>query len=217
MEKINVQMTPAELQQFQQMMVLKAKQEEAEREKARRAEYRSLVDKEVEEAVLQLLAVSVNLAEKKKMVFDNFQAVLDIKNELVPGRSDNQTHTFTNSTGDKRITLGAYYIDDYSDTVEEGIAIVKEYIESLAKDADSRALVKAVLRLLSKDQKGTLKASRVLQLRKMADESGNDRFVEGVKIIEESYRPVMSKTFITAQYKDKNNAWVNIPLGMTEV
>jgi hypothetical protein len=72
------------------------------------------------------------------------------------------------------------------------------------------------MRLLSRGKEGTLKASRVLQLRKMAEESGSERFIEGVRIIEESYRPVVSKTFVRAERKGKNGEWVNIPLGMTE-
>ena len=73
-----------------------------------------------------------------------------------------------------------------------------------------------VLKLLARDSKGALKASRVLQLRKMAEESGDDRFMEGVKIIEESYQPAVSKQFVRAEVKNDNGAWVAIPLGMTE-
>ena len=106
--------------------------------------------------------------------------------------------------------------DGYLDTVEDGIAIVKEYIESLAKDEKSKALVNMVLRLLSRDAQGTLKASRIVQLRKIAEETGNDRFLEGVRIIEESYRPSVSKQFIRVETRNENGAWVTVPLGMTE-
>ena len=73
-----------------------------------------------------------------------------------------------------------------------------------------------VLKLLAKDQKGNLKASRIIQLRKIAEESGNDRFMEGVRIIEEAYRPAISKQYIRVEIKDANGMWKNIPLGMTE-
>ena len=43
-----------------------------------------------------------------------------------------------------------------------------------------------MLRLLSKDKQGNLNASRVLQLERMADESDNDQFKEGVKIIKKA-------------------------------
>lgn len=95
--------------------------------------------------------------------------------------------------------------------------MVKEYIESLAKDDDTRAMVGAIMRLLSKDQSGNIKASRVLQLRKMAEETGNERFMEGVKIIEESYQPTVTKRYIRAERKNSRGAWTSIPLSMTDV
>ena len=62
---------------------------------------------------------------------DNFKTILEMKSELFKTkvRDDQRSHTFTNSAGDKRITLGVYVTDGYRDTVEEGISIVKEYIE----------------------------------------------------------------------------------------
>lgn len=107
-------------------------------------------------------------------------------------------------------------ICNYRDTVDDGIAIMKDVIVSLAKDNESKILVNAVLKLLSRDKQGNLKASRVLQLRKMAEELGNERFAEGVRIIEESYLADRSKEFVRAEYKNKYGKWVNVPLGMTE-
>ena len=93
---------------------------------------------------------------------------------------------------------------------------MKEYISSLAQDDKTQALVNMVMRLLSRNTAGTLKASRIVQLRKIAEEIGNDRFIEGVKIIEESYQPEVSKQFIRAEVKNENGQWKPIPLGMTE-
>ena len=53
-------------------------------------------------------------------------------------------------------------------------------------------------------------------LRKMADETGDERFQEGVRIIEESYQPTETKSYIRAEVKNEAGAWVAIPLGMTE-
>lgn len=109
-------------------------------------------------------------------------------------------------------------MDGYRDTVEDGIAMVRGYIESLATDDKTQALVSAVLRLLSRDGQGNLKASRVLQLRKMAEESHDEQFLEGVRIIEESYQPSITRRYIRARRRNpKTGAWVNIPLGITDV
>ena len=89
-------------------------------------------------------------------------------------------------------------------------------INSFAQDDRSRLLVDAIMKLLSRDTKGNLKASRVMQLRKLAAESGNAELIDGVEIIEKAYRPQVSKTFVRAEYRDEYGKWVSVPLGMTE-
>ena len=175
-----------------------------------------LVNDEVEASMATLLRTAESLSGVKQRVLDNFRTIIEMKQELMQTPSDQRSHTFTNMDGTKRIILGYYTLDGYSDMAEDGVVKVKEFIQSLAKDDESRILVDSILKLLSKDQKGTLKASRVIQLRKMAEASGSDLFIEGVRIIEESYRPVISKQFIRAEYKNENSEWVSVPLGMTE-
>ncbi|MDE6237442.1 MAG: hypothetical protein K2M45_06195 [Muribaculaceae bacterium] len=53
-------------------------------------------------------------------------------------------------------------------------------LEIMLSDA-TKALVNAVLRLLSRDGQGNIKASRVLQLRKKAEDSGDERFLDEIR------------------------------------
>jgi hypothetical protein len=216
MENEEKTMIPSEeeLKEFRQF---KAKKELEERAKAERGTYKQMVDEEVDAAIPVLLSLSEDIKETKKVLIGNFKSIIDMKTEVLQvSKDDQRTHQFTNSKGDKRIMLGFCVTDGYRDTVEEGVAIVKEYLESLAIDGKSRLMVKMLLRLLSRDAAGALKASRVLQLRKMAQESGNERFMKGVQIIEEAYQPSISKQFVRAEVKNENGMWVSIPLGMTE-
>lgn len=220
METNTVQMTDAELEQFRAFQADRQKKAAEAKAKEMRTTYREMVDEEIDSAIPELVSISQDIKAVKSKVIENFRSILDMKKELFKMQKgkdmDVQSHTFTNSKGDKRITLGVYTTDGYLDTADEGIAIIREYIESLATDEKSRALVGMVMKLLAKDQKGTLKASRIIQLRKIAEESGSDRFMEGVRIIEEAYSPVISKQYIRVEIKDENGGWKNIPLGMTE-
>ena len=213
-----VVMTAEEKAEFEAFQAAKAKKAAEEKARADREQYRQLVDDEIERSIPVLEEISGRIKESKQRVMDNFKTILEMKGDLFKTKlkEDQRSHTFTNSKGNKRITLGVYLTDGYRDTVEDGIAIVKEYIESLAKDDKTRSLVSMVLRLLARDAKGTLKASRIVQLRKVAMETGDDRFMEGVRIIEESYQPEVSKQFIRAEIKNENGMWKPIPLGMTE-
>lgn len=215
--KQTVEMTAEEKQQFEEFKAAQAAKNAKEQAKRDREAYRDLVDETIERAIPSLECLSQGIKETKQSILDDFRNVIEMKADVLKLKKDGQrSDTFTNSAGDKRITVGVYVTDGYRDTVEDGIAIVKEYIEGLASDAKTQSLVKMVLRLLARDAKGTLKASRVVQLRKIAEESGNERFMEGVQIIEEAYQPAISKQFIRAEVKNDNGAWIAIPLGMTE-
>ena len=217
-KKTTVEMTEQERVEFEAFQAQKAKKAAEEKAKAEREQYKQLVDEEIERSIPLLLAMSGEIKESKQRVLDNFKTILEMKGEIFKTKvkDDQRSHTFTNSEGNKRITLGVYVVDDYRDTVNEGIDMVKDYISGLANDEKTQALVSMVLRLLARDAKGTLKASRIIQLRKIADEMGAEEMLRGVKIIEEAYQPAVSKQFIRAEIKTENGMWKPIPLGMTE-
>ena len=211
-------MSAEERREYEAFKADREKKRREEERKQQRKEYATLVDEEIAATIPRLREVSDMLKKVKDDIFGNFDTILKMKSEILGTiREDQYSHTFTNSDSNLRIILGANCIDGYRDTVEDGISMVKAYIESLAKDDATKALVNAVLRLLSRDGQGNIKASRVLQLRKMAEDSGDERFLEGVRIIEESYQPTISKKYIRAQYKNDKGAWCYIPLGMTDV
>lgn len=216
--KQTVEMSADEMAAFEAFKVAQAKAAAEAKAKEEREEYKGLVDDEIERSIPILLTISENIKASKQQVLDNFRSIIELKSELFKTKvkDDQRSHTFTNSDGNKRIILGYHVSDDYRDTVEEGITMVKDYIAGLANDEKTQALVNMVFRLLARDAKGTLKASRIVQLRKIADEIGAEQMLQGVKIIEEAYQPAVSKQYIRAELKDDNGVWRTIPLGMTE-
>lgn len=211
------QISAEELQAFR---AYQAAKEAAARRQTLRKEYTELVDSEIEGAYQVLSLLSEEMALAKSTVFDNFRTVIEMKTEQMglSKEGGQYTHTFTNSASSLRITLGNHTVDTYRDTVEEGIRMVTDYIESLAKDEASSALVSAVLRLLSRNKAGQIQASRVLQLRKLAEESGDESFLEGVKLIEDSYNPQVSKSFVKIEQKNSaTGEWISVPLSLSGV
>lgn len=210
-------MTAAELKEFEAYKAAKAAQQAKEERKKNLDTYNAMIDEQVNETIPELQSVSEQLSMVKKAVFDNFQSLLDMKKDVMKITKDGQrSHTFTNSDGNFRIILGYHVLDNYKDTVQDGIDMVKEYITSLAESDETKSLVDMVLKLLSKDQKGNLKASRVLQLRQIAEKVNNKKFTEGVEIIMNSYAPTPSKKFIQAFAKNDKDEWEVIPLSLTD-
>ena len=210
-------MTAEELEEYKAYKKAQAARKAKEERKQNLETYNKMVDEQVNQTIPELWSLSEELATVKATVFGNFKALLDMKSDVMKMSKDGQrSHTFTSSDGTKRIELGFYNLDNYKDTVNDGIALIKAYISGLAKDEETQNLVDMVLRLLAKDQKGNLKASRVLQLRALADKSGNAQFQEGVEIIMDAYDPIPSKQFIRAWIKGGQGEWVGIPLSITD-
>ena len=211
-----VQMTAEERRDYEAYKAERMKQAAEEKLMQDRETYKQLIDETVNDLFPKLESLSGQLSALKKEAFERFHQALLMKQELYDGKADNKSNAFIDKEQKRRIILGRYEIDSYDDTVNEGIGKVKAYIESLAKDKESAQLVKFVMSLLVKDKNGNLKPSRVLQLRKMADERGNEQFLDGVRIIQAAYHPTVSKFFVRAEKKNEQGEWVAVPLGITE-
>ena len=218
MDTVKVEMTKEEFAHYQEALVLKQRQEQAQKDKEDREAYRQLSQSAVDEVFPRLVEASQRLKELKAEVYAAFQSVLDTK-KGVGGftKVDQRSHSFLSTDGRHRIRLGYYQRDGWDDTVEEGVQLVKDYLASLAgEDPKAQELVEIVLDLLSRDGKGNLRADKVLQLDKYAERQDNETFSRGVEIIKEAYRPERTKDFLTAEVKNALGKWVAVPLGMTE-
>ena len=214
-----VEMDPETKAKFEAWQEAEAKKAQQEAKREMRKQLQEMTDEVMAEAVAELLECHDLLVAKKQKVMDTFATLMALRKEVneEEGKKEQDTFMFTNSEGTQRIRIGYNLNDNYLDQVEEGIAKVKAYLESLAKDDQSKELIALVLRLLARDQKGNLKASRVIQLGQLADKSGNEEFQEGMRIIRESYRPTRSKLFIRCSIKEPEKEWADLGLGIGEV
>ena len=217
MENAKITLSAEEMAEYTAFKKAQAEKAAREERKQNLDAYNKMIDEQVSITIPELQSLAEQLSLVKTAIFDNFKSLLEMKKDIMKMTKDGQrSHTFTSSDGRQRIELGFYQIDNYKDTVNDGIAMIKECISGLAKDSETQSLVDMVLKLLSKDQKGNLKASRVLQLRQMADKIKDQRFAEGVEIIMNAYAPIRSKQFVRAFVRDDKDAWQAIPLSITD-
>ena len=221
-ERTMVEMTPEEKAAWEASKKRAVKKEQ-------RKQLQELVDAEMSNAVSELMGCSDTLKTVKGKIFASFDTIMKLRREINeddnPESDEQFSFTFTSSDGLQRLRIGYNMNDNYLMAVEDGIKKVREYLQSLAKDEASGRLVDAVMKLMARDQKGNLKASRVLQLSKMAEESGDERFQEGMKIIRDAYSPTPGKTYIRCQVKTSHTAedgttkheWTDVGLSMAEV
>lgn len=206
-------LTPEQLASLEQQIAAK-KQAEKDRIAQERNNYKELVSKTVHDHIIELQTVNNMLSLVKANVFGSFASLIELKNELYGVKSGQQSHTFTDESGNS-ITIGFRVIDRFDDTLDMGIACVREYINSLAIDENTSKLVDMINNLLKKDAKGNLKPNRILDLQNLADEIRNESFYKGVEIIRSSYKPIRSALFVEAEVVDSIGAKQAVALSIT--
>ena len=215
-------LSPEEKEQLAREAFKSKEKEFAKRAKEEQeAHYKQLVDETIEKAVESVGELNIKMTVAKKQIFNDFDTVIALKNELYTGqkwlKTDRVTNTFTNQEGNKRVTVGYHTNDNYLDTYTEGVKLVEEYISSLATDENGQKLADMVKVLLSERGKGgQLKAQNVLRLQRMANDSKNETFIEGMRIISDAYSPTMSKQFVKVENKGEHKERVTVSTNMTD-
>lgn len=209
-------MTPEQLKQVTPAE-LKAALAAIEKDRADgRKAYKELVKETLPLALGKLINLSDQISEAKTEIFKELANIIALKHEVYDVKATQQSHTFSLENGEA-VTLGLRVTDGWDDTVNEGVAKVREFLNSLAKDKESAMLVAGINKLLKKDTKGNLKANRVIELKNLADEFNSDAFTDGVNIIQKAYRPQRSCYFIEANTIDAVGSKQNIPLSISAV
>ncbi len=206
-------LTSEQLAALEQQIAAK-KRAEKERIERETENYKDLVKKTVGEQIIVLQDVNNILSLAKEQVFGSFLTLISMKQTLYGVKSGQQGHSFSDDAGNT-ITLGYRVIDQYDDTVNEGVTMVNEYIASLASNEETGFLVETIQKLLKKDAKGNLKPNRVIELQNLADKRKDEKLSQGVRIIRESYKPVRSAFFIEAETTNTDGTKRSIALSIT--
>ncbi|SHK69282.1 DUF3164 family protein [Epilithonimonas mollis] len=197
--------------------VLKASLSEKENETAEnRKAYKQSVNEAVPVVINTLKTISLALQNGKVDVFQTLKILLDLKADAYDVKQGQQSHTFSDENGNS-VVFGFRVNDGWDDTVNAGVDKIKEVISSLSHDENSAKLVSAIDKLLKKDAKGNLKASRVLELRQLAKDFNDTKFTDAVEIISAAYKPVRSAFFIEGYTTDPQGKKQSIPLSITSV
>lgn len=200
-------------------LVQEAKNEEKNLKEKRANDLKALDDLATETvpvAMAKLIEASQILEQAKGEVFNNFMSLLKMKADTIGIKSNQQSHTIT--AGNQSIKLGYRVTDGYGDNAAYGIAMIHKFLESLGSDAATKKLINVVFRLLQRNGNGDLDSKKVIQLRQIADRDYPDTdFARGVEIIQEEYKPKLSRWFIEAYQTDGTGIERTIPLSITSV
>lgn len=203
----------------EQRAALKAQIEAEERAESQKRQdsidaYKQMVDEFCSYTFERMKKISELLRTEKERVFAAADLLIEQKEALFKTKQDRHSNQFTTADGKYTVALGYRTNDGWDDTVDVGIAKVKEYLKSLTTTDEGAKAVDIIMKLLAKDKKGNLKASAMIQLEQHASKYGDPLFIEGVQIIRDAYRPVDSCQFISVSWKDDNGVKHNLPLSL---
>ena len=208
-------LTAEERAQLKAQLEEQEKQEALELQKQKEA-YMDMKDAFCERNLEKLQQLSDEMQRLKKEIFADSETLITMKDELFNTKTDRQSNSFTHESGKFTITLGNRINEGWDDTCDQGIEKVKEFLHTLAKDDNSAALVETIMRLIAKNNKGVLKASKVLELEKLANKIQSPELLEGLAIIKNSYRPKPTCQFISVALKDDNGNEQQLPLSLSQ-
>lgn len=208
-------LTPEQKQQLAQQLAAEEKVKE-EKRKSEKQTYAHLRDVTVEKVFAKLQAVSIQLEKSKQEYYDEFNALLELKGSLFNLKDGQKSHDWSNADGTVTITTGFNSIDFWDDTKSVGLVKVNNWLDGMVTE-ENKSFVKIIRELLKPNQKGDLKASRVIDLVNVADEIGDPALIEAVKILMESHKSVKSGTYIKASYTDENGEKRSLPLSFSSI
>ena len=209
-------LSASELAELEAKIEAKKRAEKQKREDDINA-YKDAVDDFVRRVYDKLVPLSDALKEAKDTIFKEKDVIVDLKESLYNTKVDRHSNTFTTTDSKITLSMGFRTVDGWSDDVEAGIAMAKEYMMSLAQDENGAKQNKIIMELLSKDKKGNLKLSSLLQLEKHAKDFGDPLFIEAVRIIKDSYRPQETSQFISLTYRDDKGVKHTVPLSLSRM
>lgn len=209
-------LSASELAELEAKIEAKKRAEKQKREDDINA-YKDTVDDFVRRVYDMLVPLSDALKEAKDTIFKEKDVIVDLKESLYNTKVDRHSNTFTTTDSKITLSMGFRTVDGWSDDAEAGIAKIKDYMRSLAKDENGAKQNKIIMELLSKDKKGNLKLSSLLQLEKHAKDFGDPLFIEAVRIIKDSYRPQETSQFISLTYRDDKGVKHTVPLSLSRM
>jgi hypothetical protein len=209
-------LSPEQLADIEAKIAQKKKSDAAKRQKERKA-----YEAERDNFVKRIHNKAVNLRI----------ALLDFKEEVTEGMQQHAVRLAdygtlrSNSKGGFQITdsdntIGIARLRDTEPTWDEratkGVELIKDFLLDTVKKRD-KDLFEILMSFLERNQKGDLETSRVMALLQHESKFDDTRWVEGLRLLRESYSNVLKGYGYLFKEKDKEGKWQTLTLNFSRL
>jgi len=202
-------MTTKELEEF-----LKAKKKE---EAARRERERVKYEKERDEAVQQLMEEAREASLLLRRLKDKAEAIMDVQHQKLDEygalrKNSKGGFYLTNTEGTARVARRIDSDPKWDERAEKGVDLIKEFLGDAVKKRDKK-LFEILMSFLERNKKGDLEYAKVLTLMKHRDKYDDERWLEGLRLLEESYSLLRKGFAYYFEVKDRDgDKWQRVEL-----
>lgn len=208
-EKPVSEMTTKELEEF-----LKAKKKDEaakrEREKAKYEKDRDASIEHVMEAAREASLALNRLKDIVTVIMDEQHRKLDEYGAL--RKNSKGGFTVSNTDGTARVTRRIDSDPKWDERAEKGVALIREFLADTVKKRDKK-LFEILLSFLERNKKGDLEYAKVLTLMQHRDKYSDERWLEGLRLLEESYSLIRKGFAYYFEVKEKEgDKWQKVEL-----
>lgn len=202
-------------EELEQMLLATRAAKEAARKEARE-EYEKQRDAFVKRVIGEAISYHEILKEFKadlNKAFEEFEAKLNAYGEI-PGNSKGG-FSITSSDGKYRVRRIRATTPEWDERSKKGEGLILEFLQEKIEDDK---IHKLVMSFLQRNEKGELEYSRVMSLLNMKGDFDDERWVEGLELMQESYKVALRAYQFEFQIKDKlTGKWQRLEMNFSGI
>lgn len=203
--------------ELEQMLLAKRKAKKLKRDKERKA-YVDNRDENIDKIITEGLALEKKLIAYKEKVAN----VMIYQHEKLSAYGEIRSNSkggfrIMNALGNKKVVRRRDTEPTWDERAEKGVMLLKDFLADVVKKRDVKTY-ELLMGFLTKNEKGDLEHSRVMELLKHQDYSTDQRWVEGISLVKEGYSNVMKGYGYQLQYRPaEGDKWENINLAFSSL
>lgn len=203
-----------DVSELEALLAAKKKSEQDKRQKEKQA-YEESRDKVIGMLIQQAQDLSHKLANLKKIthkIMDEQAQKLESYGAIRANSKGG--FSITDNKQEFRVVRRRDTVPMWDERGNKGIALVKDFLHDTVKKRDVDTF-ELLMKFLERNKAGELEYSRVFSLIQERDRFSDERWKEGLKLLEESYNVTLKAYQYEFKVKDEQGSWENLPLNFS--
>lgn len=202
------------LDELKKLVAAREKKEKAQREKAKKA-YESKKNNTVDELIEEAEQLSLALGRFKSKVHVVMEQQSKELAEYGSIRSNSKGgFTLPHGDGRKAITRRRDLDPVWDERADKAVLLIKDFLSDTVKKRDAD-LHDILMGFLERNAKGDLEYAKVMELLHHEDKFKDERWVEGLQLIKESYSLSFKAFGYDFKQRDEHGKWRRVELNFS--